>query len=105
VTGTGTTLLLFGIGMGTVALDSYNETADFVVGTDGSLNDRKSLASDAKLFALLADIGLISGSLLLAGAGLLFFLRQSEIETSESRLPIDIGFDRQNVWARFTGTL
>ena len=103
--GTGAALLLTGVVMGALALDEYDETSEFVVGRDGSLNDRNSLASDANLYALFADIGLISGSVLLAGAGLLFFLRQSEIQTRESRLPVDGGFDGQNAWLRFTGKL
>jgi tetratricopeptide (TPR) repeat protein len=103
--GSGAALLLIGVVMGAVALDNYDETSEFVVGRDGSLNDRNSLASDTNLFALLADIGLISGSVLLAGAGLLFFLRQPETQTSESHLPVDVGFNGRNAWLKFTGSL
>ncbi len=103
--GSGAALLLIGVSLGAVALDNYDETSEFVVGRDGTVNERNSLASDANLFALLADIGLISGSVLLAGAGLLFFLRQPETQTSESQLPVDVGFNGRNAWLRFTGTL
>lgn len=102
---TGTALLVVGVIMGAFALDAFDETSEFVVGRDGSLNERSSLASDAKLFALLADIGFISGSALVIGAGALFLLKQPEVQTSESRLPVDVSFDGQNAWLRFTGTL
>jgi len=101
----GAALLVVGVVMGALALDAFDETSEFVVGRDGNLNERSSLASDAKLFALLADIGFISGSVLVVGAGALFFLKQPEVQTSASQLPVEISFDGQNAWLRLTGTL
>ena len=61
-----------------IALQRQNDARDFVVGKDGTLDDRRSQADQADHFALASDVLFIGGAAALTGAALLFFLRDPD---------------------------
>lgn len=74
----GLALLAGGATCGILAIRKYDAVGDFVVGSDGTLDDRKSLSDDANRFALLADGLFVASGLALTSAALLFLLRDAE---------------------------
>ena len=76
--GAGLALLAGGATCGILAIRRYDEVGEFVVGTDGTLDDRNTISDDANRFALLADGLFIASGLALTSAALLFLLRDAE---------------------------
>jgi hypothetical protein len=83
---------------GLLALQRENDVSRFVVGPDGSLDDRKQLGEEADHLALASDVCFIAGGAALAGAALLYFLRAPEGEPNEdlehapaARLQLNLG--------------
>jgi tetratricopeptide (TPR) repeat protein len=74
----GVALLAGGATCGILAVRKYDAVGEFVVGTDGTLDQRKSISDDANRFALLADGLFIASGLALTSAALLFLLRDAE---------------------------
>jgi tetratricopeptide (TPR) repeat protein len=68
---------------GMLALDREDAVAQFVVGEDGSIADRKELIEEADRFALTSDLLIGGGATLVAAAALLFLLRDPEDEPDE----------------------
>jgi tetratricopeptide (TPR) repeat protein len=66
---------------GMLALDREDAVAQFVVGEDGSIADRKALIEEADRFALTSDLLIGGGATLVAAAALLFLLREPEDES------------------------
>jgi tetratricopeptide (TPR) repeat protein len=76
--GAGLALLAGGATCGILAIRKYDAVGNFVVGTDGTLEERKTISDDAKRFALFADGLFIASGLALTSAALLFLLRDAE---------------------------
>ena len=76
--GAGLALLAGGATCGVLAIRRYDAVGEFVVGADGTLEDRKSVSDDANRFALLADGLFIASGLALTSAALLYLLRDAE---------------------------
>lgn len=84
-------LLAGGATCGILAVHNYDRVKDFVVGVDGSLEQRQNLSDSAKRFALLTDGLLIGGGVALTSAALLFLLRDPERpEPKASELRFDL---------------
>lgn|GEM_PF-2666054 len=76
--GAGLAMLAGGATCGILAIRKYDAVGEFVVGTNGTLDQRKSISDDANRFALLADGLFIASGLALTSAALLFLLRDAE---------------------------
>lgn len=104
----GVGLTAVGAATGLLALQRENDVADFVVGPDGSIDERKTLIRQADNYALTSDVCFIAGGTAIAGAALLFFLREPEdYDDDGSDTDTDVGFfvhprgAALNVQARF----
>ncbi len=89
---TGVAILTTGAVMGVLALDRQDQANGFVLGPDGSLDDRDRLISDAETFAIVADVALAVGAGVVVGSTLLFFMRETELEPEgEPKLGVTFG--------------
>ena len=101
--GAGLALLAGGATCGILAIRKYDAVGEFVVGADGTLDDRKSVSDDANRFALLADGLFIASGLALTSAALLFLLRDAE-ETKPSANTLRFGLSVGERQAQFSMT-
>jgi len=69
---------------GAMALSEQTEVDRFVVGEDGDLSDRRVHVANANDLALVADVALVLGGVAAVSAVLLYALRRSEPEESET---------------------
>jgi len=76
----GAALLVGGTVTGLLALDTERAMGDYVVGLDGSFEDRQVLADRADTLALTADVLFIAGGLSAVASVLLFALRERTVE-------------------------
>ena len=76
--GAGLALLAGGATCGILAIRKYDAVGEFIVGADGTLDQRETISDDANRFALLADGLFIASGLALTSAALLFLLRDAE---------------------------
>ncbi len=79
----GVALVATGGVLGVLALQRENDVGDFVVGPDGTFEDRKDLVSEADTLATASDLTLIGGAAALTTAALLFFLRDPSPDEQE----------------------
>jgi tetratricopeptide (TPR) repeat protein len=93
VTG-GAAVALFAAGgvSGVLALKRSDEVGKFVVGKDGSFEQRQQLAKQADNLALAADLLIAGGAAALTGAALLYFLRDSEPEQAPGTPELSVSF-------------
>jgi tetratricopeptide (TPR) repeat protein len=76
----GAALLVGGTVTGLLALDTERAMGGYVVGLDGSFEDRQVLADRADTLALTADVLFIAGGLTAVASALLFALRERTVE-------------------------
>ncbi|MCS6798034.1 MAG: tetratricopeptide repeat protein [Myxococcota bacterium] len=84
VTGTGLALMAAGGILGGLAIDREAFAEQFVLGADGTLEERSALADEADRFAFGADLLLFAGAAALAGGLLLYVLRTETREVLPS---------------------
>jgi tetratricopeptide (TPR) repeat protein len=82
--GAASAVFVTGVGLGAAALRRDNEVEAFVLGADGTLDDRSALQSKADRLALGADLLLIAGLAGGVGATLLYLLRTESREVLPS---------------------
>jgi tetratricopeptide (TPR) repeat protein len=89
---TGIAVLTTGAVMGVLALNRQDRVNGFVVGRDGTRDDRDRLLSEAETFAVVADVSFAVGASVLVGSMLLFFLRETDVEPNEEpKLKVVLG--------------
>ncbi|HJL17732.1 MAG TPA: tetratricopeptide repeat protein [Sandaracinaceae bacterium LLY-WYZ-13_1] len=81
----GVASLAVGATFGGVALDTHSRAEGFVLGVDGSVEERDRQFDEAQTYALVSDITLGVGGAAVIAAGLLYFLREHTVE----RAPVD----------------
>lgn len=91
----GAALVLFGGGgvTGYLALQSRRDVANFVVGPDGTIAERKKLVEQTERLALISDGLFIGGAVAFTTAALLFMLRERELPAKT--LSLDMQVDGQ----------
>jgi tetratricopeptide (TPR) repeat protein len=77
---------------GVLALKKTDQVSAFVVGMDGTFDQRQMLAKQADNLALAADLLLAGGVVALTGAALLYFLRDSEPEAPDTTPKLSVSF-------------
>lgn len=82
---TGVASLAIGGILGGVAIGSRSGADSYVLGRDGSAQQRSDLYGDAQTFALTSDITLSVGGVAVLVAGLLYFLRERTVERAPVR--------------------
>jgi tetratricopeptide (TPR) repeat protein len=102
----GAAVALFAAGgvSGVLALKKNDQVASFVVGMDGTFDEREKLAKQANNFALAADLLLAGGAVALTSAALLYFLRDSEPEASEGTPKLSVSFSGNGAQLGMHGT-
>ncbi|HKU40175.1 MAG TPA: tetratricopeptide repeat protein [Polyangiales bacterium] len=88
VASTGLALAAGGGIAGYMALDREKQVSDFVVGKDGTVQDREQLKKDANELALAADVLFVAAGTAVLSAAVLFFSRSSEPGKIEARVSI-----------------
>ena len=86
VAGTGLALAAASGVTGVLALRREKAVGDFVLGEDGTVEDRNQLRKEANGLALATDVMAISAGVAIVSAVVLFFARTSEPDTVEARV-------------------
>lgn len=102
---TGLAILATGTIMGVMALDRQDQVNGFVLTPNNGLQDRDRLISEAENFALVADVAFGVGAGVVIGSALLFFLRETTIESEEEGTELDLFIDEQSATVLLKGNL